>query len=370
MVQAARLVTTINRLMGEKRPDTATALAAVEQATAADRTDLLKRLTKEMLLEPTRRIELDDLISQEVRRVLAVLKDEDRVAGPLIGTNEEKIVRIAEEAQSIWNLVAPFCASLHVAGRWGAPELLTPWATGIRSFVAASNVVTAGIEPFLKLRQLPGMVSIMTAALSCVASGNWLNLKTLVVDQYVRDRYEQKPLAILETTDPYRPFGDTDWVANTLARATTTSRDLDDSLKDFTERRQRKYAAPVAEWLHNVLRPIVADQLPDADSYSPEFDQAEIVLGVLAQDMANVRARDNSDGRSWVRSRWFARSVSQAGRGYRNPVADLVHEFDTQGVQWGPLRSGLFGGDEARARDALDKFQAEFDRIVTRRAFD
>jgi hypothetical protein len=367
MAHAARLVTTINRLMGEKRPDPATALAAIEQVTAADRTDLLKRLTKEMLLEPSRRIELDDLVSQEVQRVLAVLKDDDRVAGPLSGTNEEKIVRVAEEAQSIWNLVAPFCASLQVAGRWGAPESLTSWASGIRSFVAAANKPAGGITAFVKLRHLPGMVSIMTAALACGSSRNWLNLRTLILDQSIRDRYEQKPQAILEATDPYRPFSDTELAANTLARATTTDRDLADSLKDFTERRNGKYHTPVAEWLHHVLRPIFADQVPDADMFTAEFDQAEIVLGVLAQDVENVRTKDNSAG--WARSRWFGRSMWRAESGDGNPVADLVHQFDTQGVQWGPLKSGLFGGDEGRARHALDTFQTEFNRLVSRRLY-
>ncbi len=70
MAHVASLVTTINRLLGETRPDAATALAAVEQAGAANRVDLMKRLTKEMLLEPSRRIELDYLVSQEVQRVL------------------------------------------------------------------------------------------------------------------------------------------------------------------------------------------------------------------------------------------------------------------------------------------------------------
>ena len=122
----ARLVTTINRLLGDKRPDPATALAAVEQVASADRVDILKRLTKELLLDPSRRIELDDMVSQETQRVLEVLKDKERLTGPIGGTNEEQIVRLVEEVNDLWTLVAPFCASLQVASRWGNAEKLAP----------------------------------------------------------------------------------------------------------------------------------------------------------------------------------------------------------------------------------------------------
>lgn len=154
MANAARLVTTIHRLTGERRPDAATAMAAVEQATQADRTDLLKRLTKEMLLDPTRRIELDDLVSQEVQRILSVITDPDRVAGPL-GNNEDAVLRIAQEAQEIWAITEPFCASLHIAARWGTPDLLTPWSNGLRSFVVAANKIEGGNQGLLELRHLP-----------------------------------------------------------------------------------------------------------------------------------------------------------------------------------------------------------------------
>jgi hypothetical protein len=115
-VEAAKLVTTIHRLMGDKRMSTASALAAVEHASAADRTDMLKRLTKEMLLDPTRRIELDDLIAQEVQRVTAVLTDTASFALPG-GTNDEQIVMVAERAREYWSLAEPFCASLHATAR-------------------------------------------------------------------------------------------------------------------------------------------------------------------------------------------------------------------------------------------------------------
>ncbi|MFC8230622.1 toll/interleukin-1 receptor domain-containing protein [Streptomyces sp. NPDC057287] len=369
MAHAASLVTTINRLLGEKRPDPATALAAVEQATAADRVDLLKRLTKEMLLEPSRRIELDDLVSQEAQRVLAVLKDKDRVARSLDGTNEEQIVQIAEEARDLWALSEPFCASLQIASRWGAPESLRPWANGMRAFVGAAVKPESGKAALIGLRHLPGMIGIMTATLACASSGNWANLKALVVDPSVRDRYEQKPAPIIDVTDPHKAFGDTtDWVPNALARATIAERDLHDSLKDFTERHNGKYHTPIAEWVHHVLRPIFSDQWPDDDTYSAEFDRAEVMLGVIAQDMTNVRTTANPEGRSWSRSHWYGRSTWRT-QSHGNAAAELVHEFESQGAQWGPLKGGLFGGEVSRAHAALKAYQETFNKLVGQRMF-
>lgn len=370
MAHVASLVTAINRLLGEKRPDPATALAAVEQATDAHRGDILKRLTKEMLLDPSRRIELDDMVSQEVQRILEVLKDKDRVAGPLMGTDAEKIVRIAEEAQQLWRLTEPFCASLQVAARWGDPDSLVPWANGIRAFIAAAVKQEGGVQAFLELRHLPGVVCIMTAALACGSSEKWANMKTLVFDPSVKDRYEQKPKPILEVTDPYKPFsGTTDWVTNALARATVTGRELDDSLKDFTERNNGKYHTPIAEWMHHVLRPLFADQWPDDDGYDAEYDRAEAVLGVLAQDVVNVQTAAAHEGKYWSRSHWYGRSMWRAAHGQGNPVEDLAHDFETKGSQWGPLKGGLFGGHEDRARAALESYLKSFNDISSRRLY-
>jgi hypothetical protein len=140
-------------------------------------------------------------------------------------------------------------------------------------------------------------------------------------------------------------------------------------MKDFTERRNGKYHTPVAEWLHHVLRPIFSDQWPDDDAYDSEFERAEAVLGVLTQDVINVRLAATPEGRRWGRSRWYGRSTWRSSHGHGNPVADLVHDFETQGSQWGPLEGGLFGRDEERARAALEKYQTSFNELVSHRSF-
>lgn len=365
--EAASLVTTIHGVMGDKRLSPAAALEAVERATAADRADLLKRLTKQMLVDPTRRIELDDLVSQEVQRVLAVLRNPAWVSRPWDGSSDERVVRTATAAQELWELTKPFCVSLQVAARWGAPETLTPWTTGLRSFVQAATRVQSGIDELLELRHLPGMVSVMTTGLACVSSRRWDNLKVLLADVTIRDRYEAKPLALLEATDPSKPFDHQGWTSNTLARAVSEGLPFTEALADFTQKRVGKFYAPVAEWLYKILRPLFEDQWPDDDSYGAEFDRAEVMLGVMSQDAVLMRLAASPGGTAWGRSHWFGRSTWRAANCHGNPVEDLQYELTTEGLQWGPLRAKLFGGDADRAKAALDKYAETFVKIFQTR---
>lgn len=365
--QAASLVTTVHAVMGAKKLGPAAALEAVEQATSADRADLLKKLTKEMLVDPTRRIELDDLVSQEVQRILKVISDPGRVAGPLVGTGDEQVVRLATEAQELLDFTKPFCSSLQVAARWGAPDTLAPWSNGIRAFVQTASKIQGGVQGLLELRHVPGMVSIMTAGVACVASRRWDNLKALVVDSSIRDRNGSKPLGLLEATNPYKPFDHQDWTTNTLARAAASGKPFAETLEGLTEHHIQKFYTPVAEWLFVLLRSLFVDQLPDEDAYAAEFDRAEVVLGVLAQDAVNIRIAALPPGKGWGRSQWFGRSTWRAVHQQSNPVEDLQHELATQGALWGPLRAQLFGAEPDRAQAALDKYADDFAQIASRR---
>jgi hypothetical protein len=356
---AARLVTTIHRLMGDKTMSAASALEAVQQATDGDRVDLLKRLTKEMLLDPQKRIDLDDLISQEVQRVLAVLKDDSQVQGPLTGSGSEQVVKLAEGASELATLVMPFCASLQVAARFGSPDDLDPWVTGIKMFVNAANRVVGGVVALSDQRHLPGMLAIMTAGIACTAAGKWGNLGVLVADQTVRERHRQKSVSILEVVDPYVPFS-ADWVSNALARSVREGKPLADALADFEEKKVGVFHTPVAEWLLKILHPVFEDQLPDQETYEVEFDRAEVMLGLVSTDAIEQRKAADSENSSWGRTRWFGRSLWRARRDRGNPVNDFAHELETRGGQWGPLKASLFGGEEARATVALEKYREEF----------
>lgn len=133
---AVQLVEAIKSAMGTPGFEPATVLAAVEQVADADRPALLRRLTKDMVLDDTRQIELDDLIGQEVSRVLAAMHDPQRFPKELNpGTGDEQLLQLAALATDYWRLVEPFCWSLSIAARWSAPyAALAPWAKGIQAF--------------------------------------------------------------------------------------------------------------------------------------------------------------------------------------------------------------------------------------------
>ena len=185
----------------------------------------------------------------------------------------------------------------------------------------------------------------------------------------MRDRYQNRPLPLVEATALYQPFGTTEWVALTLARATIQDKDMTEALEDYTQRRAQKYYTPAAEWLHHVLRPVFADQIPDQQTYDSEFDRAEVMLAALAQDQANVRAALNPDGSPGSRTYayWFGRSTWRAANSLGNPVAEMTHELSTQGALWGPLRGDLFGADQQRAQAAFERIIEDFQRAVRER---
>ncbi len=353
--------------MGEKQLGPSEVRESVEHATTAGRVDLLRRLTKEMILDPTRRIELDDLVSQEVGRVLDVVGGSQWLSEPVNGTVEEKVAQIAGEAQRVLDLTLPFCASLQVASRWGDPGALAPWSEGIRSFVQAANKTEGGVQALLALRHLPGVAAITTAALASSVAGQWANLKTLVSDGSVRNRYDSRQLGLLEATDPYEPFQADGAIVNALARAATSSVPLPEAIDDVVNRRVPKLYTPLAEWLFTALRPLFADQLRDDAEFEAAYDRAEVVLGVLAQDAVNQRVKSEANGNAWGRSRWFGRSTWRVQESRISPVDGLSQDLDAAGTNWALLRAGLFGGERQRAATAVSEYSEAFLRIARER---
>ena len=156
---------------------------------------------------------------------MAVLSDSARVARPLTGSNEDQIAQLASEAKDLWEVTRPFCSSLQVAARWGWPEDLSPWVSGIKALVGATTRVEGGIEAKLQLRHVPGFAAITTAGIACTAAGAWANLGALLVNTSVRDRRNQsKSVSYFRRPALTSPLPTTGLPTRSLAQLLRTSR--------------------------------------------------------------------------------------------------------------------------------------------------
>lgn len=361
--EVVALMMTISRLMGVPGPDAQAAQAALAEADDQDRRTMLRRLTKEMILKPERRIELDDLVSQECSRILTAMRDPQRFPAGRDGVPADQwIVQLVRQAQDYWRLTEPLCWSMQVAARWAEPETIRSWTNALRALVAEATTVKNGYPEAVSLRYLPGLTLTVTAAIATTAQGRWDTLRALVVDNTVPVSNEgQAP--IVRAVNPYVPFPSSPpWVQNALARSELQHEDPETALAQFTGNHVGKYHTAVAEWLHAVLRPAFDEQFPDDDGYDRANDYAEVVLGVLSQDDA-----DQLMANSWG-SRWFGRSTWRSGYGKGNAMELVQADLAAQGPSWPPLTAGLFGANIGRAEDAVSRYAEAFEQLRFRRS--
>ncbi|OAZ41469.1 hypothetical protein A9Z40_01980 [Microbacterium arborescens] len=357
---AAGLIATINRLMGSAGVSPATTQAALSEAEGGRRSALLARLTKEMLPDPSRRIELDDLISQETRRVVRSIEKDDRFQmATLPSGTDDQIIAIVEGARAYWALVEPMCWSLQIAARWADAETFKTWAKAVQSIAAEGLKPLGGMSALVNLRALPALCLLMVGGVAAHGQERWENLRSLAVDAQVSVHGVKLPL--VDSLYPYTPFRDDQWVPNVLARSVIQGQDAATVLAAYSSNEASRYYTPVEEWLHHVLKPLFEDQFVADVDYDAAYSATEILFGLLSQDAA-IQQRENGGWRSG--SHWFGRSTWQARYGRRDPVADVTEGLEEKQTGWAPLKAGLFGGRYERATEAAAQYREVFEKVA------
>jgi len=360
-----KLIETAKQVMGLGGAEAADVRTALSEAEAGERPAMLRRLTKDMIRDPAREIELDELITQEVSAMLAGMRDTDRFPLTLTGNERQKhLLRITEIASDYRRLVEPFCASLQVAARWGAPDTLSPWIKGVRALTAEAMKISGGWDALLDLRYLPALMTTVVGAMASSGQNRWDNFRALLVDNTVTNpRLQGQRVAIIEAVNPYAPFPDAAGPAiQALAQSTRDGTDI----ASLLENRKVNLHTPVAEWLFAILRPIFTDQFPDYDTYEDASDYTDVALGVVNQDLGNMR--DDGTGRLfYFKNSWFGRSTWRYAHRRCDPVKDFAEELELRGDGWGPLRAGLFGGSAERALTAVKQYDETFKEVSRQR---
>jgi hypothetical protein len=143
----SRVVRAVLGVLGQSELSPATEAEAIPGADAGDRGALLAGALKGALSDPTRQIEVENLISAEVRAEVENLNDSTRF--PLANGNITER-GLAERARDYDSVVEPAAYAATVLGAWGRPEhaplvtrMIDALAKTVHSELAGSTVTTS-----------------------------------------------------------------------------------------------------------------------------------------------------------------------------------------------------------------------------------
>ncbi|WP_339426524.1 SIR2 family protein [Pseudomonas proteolytica] len=157
-------------------------------------TELLVSSAKRFLAKPEYRIQLDDLLTQEVERLMTQLDGEDFGQprdwdGPTIG-------RYVKRYEAATEALAKICGAL---GKWGGndEQELPLVLEVIRSLHATAERVGDGFAGYLGLRSYPSLLIFTAYGLGLTRAGRWGTLHKLFTSK-IHQKYGE-PTKIVET---------------------------------------------------------------------------------------------------------------------------------------------------------------------------
>ncbi|MBI5215943.1 MAG: caspase family protein [Ignavibacteriae bacterium] len=280
--------------------------------------------TKELLSDERHRIELNDLVSKQIREVLSRTAD-DNFPVTSEWSPDQLIQRLGayesalSELSNVQALVAYWGTTIH-------REILTLPIRRLSSRLGA----TSGKVVWIGLRWYPNLFLMYKCGIAALAAGNHANLKT-IFDTRISDpdRYKQETTAILAITSG---------ISETV-----------DNFKHIPGR-ERNYT-PRSEHLFKVLQPDLDDLFFLSTDYETLFDRFELLYALEYAHQSKI---------AWGpvgRFGWKHR------RGSGSPFNQLVNEASTQGNKWDLLNAGFFGGSIERFQEISKQYS---DNILNR----
>jgi hypothetical protein len=211
------------------------------------------------------------------------------------------------------------------------------------------------------MREFPLHVVVYAAAVGALSRKNYGALKAVAVEPVVRNNGRRE--SVLHHLAPYDYVTPYKVAASVLASECEGKEVTDEQVRTMLERGGLRFT-PISDALHALIRPLVAEQVPDDIDYSDLFDEVEVLLGALAED-SHHQARATED--RWLNRGWFGR-FTWRDRHTTTPVhRRLEAELKAAGSSWPPLEAGLFGGSYERATVAFQSFNDQADKVMNQR---
>ncbi len=193
------------------------------------------------------------------------------------------------------------------------------------------------------LQLYPALLLLYTGGVAAAAAENWLFLKALLRGSVSTDIYVTGPLVFKVNT----------WELEMHYQEMVKAALFDG----------RHPPEPMAEWLHKNLRGQLGEYLPLDFRYEEAFHKFEALLSLVYVDIAK-RADEHAlpHSKDWVPLGCFA-PLHKRSHGGPSAFSRLRAEYEEQGAQWAPIRSGLLEQPVSANNRTIDTVGYNFEII-------
>ncbi|WIY24382.1 hypothetical protein [Parasedimentitalea psychrophila] len=157
--------------------------------------DMLVSRAKRYLAKPEHRIQLSDLISDEVECITERLDQDDMgTRGNMTPEEFQRRIAVYEGATEGLSKV---CG---LVGRWGDQENIEQVIEGITALVDHAESERSGLRSFLEVRGYPAVLAYQGAALGLMKSSNWQGFRNLLLSEV--DTGRPQPESMFSAVSP------------------------------------------------------------------------------------------------------------------------------------------------------------------------
>lgn len=338
-VGLSRLVATVLRILASQ------ASADVGSVIAETSVAFLKT----SLLDPTKQIAVEDFVMGRANTVTERLTDEAEFPKTFPDSTDwiEVIRQGVATCSRYWQTLAPLVDALVVGSAWGLAEHQRIWTLAVERVVNTAPA-RSGNTFLLALRHFPVLPLLYASGMAALHRGNFGALRAVAVDARFREQYGTLPL--IGAAHVWRPFENGEVLANAVALDASGENLTAETIEALRTGRRGKLHTPVSDYLFQRLRKHLLPVIADDQDYVETFDRLEMLLAAMAIDL---QAQTGPEDNAYPDGPWYGAYTWRSRYARPSPETKLQAEVEAQGADWPPVRAGLFGGDVARALEAM-----------------
>ena len=298
---------------------------------------------KTLLPNPAASIELESQLSTVIDDLVMTLNDPElfpRIM-PAPGGDLQRLRYLTNQAAKYLEVVDRLGQVLVYGVAYSNERHHLLWRRAIERVASQAEIDYSGDSALLGLRHLPTLILTYCILVAGVTRANYDAIRSALMESKAR-LFDRTAVPVIALANPWKPFRDAQLVPDILRHEYGREPLGDEDLQLLLLGRGQRYFAPVSSLLHDRLRDLFRDLIPDDADYTELFDQAEVLLSLLAEDASDDYAIGmGTPYGSYIwrgRNNWSSKSVEEQ-------VAEVAMRA---APVWPPLTAGLFSGSRER----------------------